>query len=388
MFSSRVPENLAANRLTRTLDRLRVAGTPIIDLTESNPTRVGLRYPPESLEPLADTAGLIYEPEPLGLPAARRAVAAALARRGVSADSDRIILTSSTSEAYSLLFKLLCDPGDAVLVPRPSYPLFEHLTRLDGVTPVPYSLEYHDRWLIDLDDLSRALAPRARAVLLVNPNNPTGSYVKPAELDAIAAICRSGSLALIGDEVFSAYRLGTGAATVSSVLDQKEALTFSLGGLSKAAGLPQVKLAWTIVQGPEGLVERALARLELICDTYLSVSTPVQHAVPALFAVGESVSAQIAERIGENYRVLRGLAADHPASRVLQAEGGWSAVIQVPATRPEEALVLELLERDHVLVHPGYFFDFPREAFLVLSLLVEPDRFREGVRRMLMTAEQ
>ena len=230
MFSSRVPENLAANRLTRALDRLRVAGTPIIDLTESNPTRVGLRYPPESLEPLADTAGLIYEPQPLGLPAARRAVAAALARRGVSADSDRIILTSSTSEAYSLLFKLLCDPGDAVLVPRPSYPLFEHLTRLDGVTPVPYSLEYHDRWLIDPDDLSRALTPRARAVLLVNPNNPTGSYVKPAELDAIAAICRSGSLALIGDEVFSAYRLGTGAATVSSVLDQKEALTFSLGG--------------------------------------------------------------------------------------------------------------------------------------------------------------
>ena len=387
MFSSRVPENLAANRLTRMLDRLRVAGTPIIDLMESNPTRVGLRYPPELLEPLAVTAGLIYEPQPFGLPAARRAVAAALARRGVSADSDRIILTSSTSEAYSLLFKLLCDPGDAVLVPRPSYPLFEYLTRLDGVTLVPYSLEYHDRWLIDPDDLSRVLAPRARAVLLVNPNNPTGSYVKPAELDAIAAICRGGSLALIGDEVFSAYRLGTGAATVLSVLDQKEALTFSLGGLSKAAGLPQVKLAWIVVQGPEELVERALARLELICDTYLSVSTPVQHAVPALFAVGESVSVQIAERIRENYRVLRRLAADHPASRVLQAEGGWSAVIQVPATRPEEALVLELLERDHVLVHPGYFFDFPREGFLVLSLLVEPDRFREGVRRMLMRVE-
>ena len=387
MFSSRIPINLSSNRITQALDRLRAAGAPLVDLTESNPTRVGLCYPPDALQPLADAAGLVYEPQPFGLLAARRAVAAALLRRGVSADAERLILTASTSEAYSLLFKLLCDPGDHILVPRPSYPLFEHLTRLDGVAPMPYALEYDGRWRIDLDGLSRAVGPRARAVLLVNPNNPTGSFVTREELDAVVAMCRDRSLALIGDEVFNRYPLEADAADVPSVLDQKEALTFSLGGLSKAAGLPQLKLGWTVVDGPEGLVDEALARLELICDTYLSVSTPVQHAVPALLAVGETVAAQIAERIRANYRTLQRLAADHAASRVLHAEGGWYAVIQVPATRSEETLVLELLERDHVLVHPGYFFDFPREAFLVVSLLPDPDLLRQGVRRVLDRAE-
>ena len=379
--------DLSSNRVTQALDRLRAAGAPVVDLTESNPTRAGLCYPPDALQPLADAAGLIYEPQPFGLLVARRAVAAALLRRGVSADAERLILTAGTSEAYSLLFKLLCDPGDHVLVPRPSYPLLEHLTCLDGVTPIPYALEYDGRWRIDLDGLSRAVGPRARAVLLVNPNNPTGSFVTREELDAVAAICRDRSLALIGDEVFNRYPLETDAADVPSVLDQKEALTFSLGGLSKAAGLPQLKLGWTIVDGPEGLVDEALARLELICDTYLSVSTPVQHAVPALLAVGETVAAQIAERIRANYRTLQRLAADHAASRVLHVEGGWYAVIQVPATRSEETLVLELLERDHVLVHPGYFFDFPREAFLVVSLLPDPDLLSQGVRRVLDRAE-
>ena len=379
--------NLSSNRVTQALDRLRAAGAPVVDLTESNPTRVGLCYPPDALQPLADAAGLVYEPQPFGLLAARRAVTAALLRRGVSADAERLILTASTSEAYSVLFKLLCDPGDHVLVPRPSYPLLEHLTCLDGVTPIPYALEYDGRWRIDLDGLSRAVGPRARTVLLVNPNNPTGSFVTREELDAVVAICRDRSLALIGDEVFNRYPLETDAADVPSVLDQKEVLTFSLGGLSKAAGLPQLKLGWTIVDGPEGLVDEALARLELICDTYLSVSTPVQHAVPALLAVGETVAAQIAERIRANYRTLQRLAADHAASRVLPAEGGWYAVIQVPATRSEETLVLELLERDHVLVHPGYFFDFPREAFLVVSLLPDPDLLRQGVRRVLDRAE-
>ena len=379
--------DLSSNRVTQALDRLRAAGAPVVDLTESNPTRVGLCYPPDALQPLADAAGLVYEPQPFGLLVARRAVAAALLRRGVSADAERLVLTASTSEAYSLLFKLLCDPGDHVLVPRPSYPLLEHLTCLDGVTPIPYALEYDGRWRIDLDGLSRAVGPRARAVLLVNPNNPTGSFVTREELDAVAAICRDSSLALIGDEVFNRYPLETDAADVPSVLDQKEALTFSLGGLSKAAGLPQLKLGWTIVDGPEGLVDEALARLELICDTYLSGSTPVQHAVPALLAVGETVAAQIAERIRANYRTLQRLAADHAASRVLHVEGGWYAVIQVPATRSEETLVLELLERDHVLVHPGYFFDFPREAFLVVSLLPDPDLLSQGVRRLLNRAE-
>ena len=280
MFSSRFSGELIPNRIAKTIDRLRATGTSLLDLTDANPTRVALHYPIDSLEPLANPSGLLYEPQPFGLPSAREALAATLARRGVPVNSNRLILTSGTSEAYSLLFKLLCDPGDEVLVPRPSYPLFEDLTRLDAVVQVPYLLEYHGRWQIILDALVQAITPRVRAVLIVNPNNPTGSYANEAELGAVAKVCRDASIALIGDEVFNAYQLDLDAPNVPSVLNQDVALTFSLGGLSKSAGLPQIKVGWILVHGPEGLVESALARLELICDAYLSVSTPAQHALP------------------------------------------------------------------------------------------------------------
>ncbi len=388
MFSSRFSGELIPNRIAKTIDRLRATGTSLLDLTDANPTRVALHYPIDSLEPLANPSGLLYEPQPFGLPSAREALAATLARRGVPVNSNRLILTSGTSEAYSLLFKLLCDPGDEVLVPRPSYPLFEDLTRLDAVVQVPYLLEYHGRWQIILDALVQAITPRVRAVLIVNPNNPTGSYANEAELGAVAKVCRDASIALIGDEVFNAYQLDLDAPNVPSVLNQDVALTFSLGGLSKSAGLPQIKVGWILVHGPEGLVESALARLELICDAYLSVSTPAQHALPALLEVGDGVSAQISERIRENYEVLKRLVTDHSGSRVLLVEGGWYAVLQVPAAWSEETLVLELLEQDRVLVHPGYFFDFPHEAFLVLSLLPEPERFLEAVRRVLARVEK
>lgn len=384
MLSSRIPADLAPNRIDHTVSRLRSARAQLIDLTESNPTRVGFRFPPGLLCGTAEREIQAYRPAPLGLPAARAAVAAHLARPGRPVAPERVALTASTSEAYGFLFKLLCDPGDAVLVPRPSYPLFEHLTRLEGVRALPYALDHHGRWELDLGGLRAALTPRARAVLLVNPNNPTGSFVSPGEVEAVARICRERDLALISDEVFGAYPMN-GATPAPSVLDRPrpDVLAFSLGGLSKAVGLPQLKLGWMVVDGPAAVVERALAGLELIGDTYLSVAAPVQLAAGALLANGAAVTAQIAARVRGNYAALRRRVARHAALRLPPVDGGWYAVLQIPATEPEEAVVLDLLEHDRVLVHPGYFFDFPREAFLVVSLLPAPEAFEAGIARVL-----
>ncbi|HVB37570.1 MAG TPA: pyridoxal phosphate-dependent aminotransferase [Vicinamibacterales bacterium] len=386
-FSDRVPGDLAPNRLTAALEALRAAGTAIVDLTVSNPTRVGLRYPVDLLAPLGEAGGLRYEPQPFGLAEARAAVSADYARRGLAVAAGRIALTASTSEAYSLLFKLLCDPGDRVLVPRPSYPLFEHLSRLDAIDAVPYDLEYHGVWTIDLDSVRAAAAAGARALLLVSPNNPTGSLVGREDLEAVAAICDAEGMAIVGDEVFADYPLDPDSDRVSGVLAQDRVLTFALGGLSKSVGLPQVKLGWIAAGGPAGAVTDALARLEMVADTYLSVSTPVQLAAARLLERGAVVRRQIQDRIAANYSRLHELAAAHPACRALRAEGGWSAVIQVPATRSEEALVLDLLQRRQVLAHPGYFFDFPREAFLVVSLLPPEPVFADGVARLLAEAD-
>ena len=387
-FSSRVPTTLRPNRLARTLDRLQAEGVQYADLTESNPTRVGFSYPSGLLEPLASPRGMRYEPAALGLAPAREAVAAALRRRYLPADSRRVVLTASTSDAYSMLFKLLCDAGHEVAVPRPSYPLFEYLTKLDAVTPVPYPLEFHGRWSINQTELRHSLTSRARALILVNPNNPTGSFVSPGDLETVTELCQERGLALIADEVFGWYPVGGGKrARGPSVLDRPaKVLTFVLGGLSKGVGLPQLKLGWIVVDGPDATVETALARLELIGDTYLGVSTPVQLAASALLETGAVVTSQIADRIRTNAKCLRVVATDFPAVTVLPVDGGWSAVVQVPSLRSEERLVVELLERERVLVHPGYFFDFPREAFLVLSLLVDPARFEPAVRRVLRTA--
>jgi aspartate/methionine/tyrosine aminotransferase len=294
----------------------------------------------------------------------------------------RIVVTSSTSEAYSLLFKLLCDAGDNVLIPQPSYPLFEHLTRLDAVEAVPYELEYHGSWQINLESLSRGVTPRTRAVLVVSPNNPTGSVASARELSAIGELCTKTGIALIGDEVFADYPLAGDRLSGPSVLAHPETLTFGLGGLSKTVGLPQVKLGWIALTGPDDLVRSARERLEVIGDTYLSVSTPVQLATSQLLSRGAVIREQICARIRTNLGHLRAVVPQHPSCTLLNVEAGWYAVIQVPATMGEEARVLELLERDGVLVHPGYFFDFPREAFLVLSLLPDPGQFRDGVQRL------
>ncbi len=384
-FSARVPSDLGPNRFSVALSRARDTGDRLIDLTASNPTNVGLDYPDDLLTPLSNAASLVYEPQPFGLAAARRAIASDFERRNIALPPERVVLTASTSEAYSVLFKLLCDPGDRVLVPRPSYPLFEHLTRLDAVEACGYLLEYHGRWSIDFDSIRDLLSPRTRAILLVSPNTPTGSFVDSRDLDRLGELCGEHRLALIGDEVFADYPVAV-ERPAPSVLTLTSALAFGLGGLSKSAGLPQLKLGWIGVAGPAGLVSEALRRLEVICDSYLSVATPVQQAAGVLIARGAATRERITARITRNYEALLGLAARHPSCAVLPVEGGWYAVIQVPATRSEEDLVVALLERDRVVTYPGYFFDFAREAFLVVSLLPAPDEFDTGVARVLRRA--
>jgi alanine-synthesizing transaminase len=372
---------LAPNRVTQVMRRLRAAGAPLLDLTVTNPTTAGIEYPESILDALADPRSLTYAPSPFGLEQAREAIARDYQRNGIKVAPDHLVLTSSTSEAYSVLFKLLCAPaGDAVMVPVPSYPLFEHLTSLDGVRPITYRLEFHRRWSIDFDTLDDAWNDSVRAVLAVSPNNPTGSMVSDSEMRALAARCAQRHAALIVDEVFVDYPLSEPPAPPTRVSD---CLTFRLGGLSKSAGLPQVKLGWILVDGPGPLVRGALDRLELICDTYLSVSTPVQHAAPALIAAGGSVRARILDRVRTNDRGLRDIALEHPSIEVLPSDAGWSGVIRVPATRSEEDLTVALMETAGVIVHPGFFFDFPHEAFLVLSLLPESALFGEGIRRVM-----
>lgn len=387
MFSSRVPASLETNAMSRAVRAARAASRPLIDLTLANPTKAGFDYPQTLLAAVASAAALNYEPSPFGLWTAREAVARDYARRGIVIPPERIVLTSSTSEAYSLLFKLLCEPSaDAVLTPAPSYPLFEHLTRLDGVSPISYALAYHGRWMLEHGSIEAAWTTRAKAVLAVTPNNPTGSVLSVDDFAWLASFCASRNAALILDEVFAGYPLtenGAGQTGAHSRPVNLQCLTFRLGGLSKSAGLPQMKLGWIGVEGPEVHVVGALERLEFICDAYLSVSTPIQVAAPLLIEEGASVRRQIAARVRGNYDRLCQLAGVHPSVDVLAADAGWSAVLRVPARRSEEELVLDLLEREGIVAHPGFFFDFPSEAFLVLSLLPPARIFEDGVARLL-----
>ncbi len=381
-WSGRLPADLTPNPVARAVAARRASGRPLLDLTASNPTRAGFRYPEDLLQPLADPAGLVYDPQPLGLAGAREAVAEDHRRRGLDIAAHQVALTSSTSDAYALLFKLLCDPGDSVLVPRPSYPLFEHLTRLESIRAIPYDLEYHGAWRANTDAIAHAVDRHTKALLVVSPNNPTGSILHREDLAAITPICERHDLVLIGDEVFCDYRLDAGEAAVS-VSSQHDVLTCALGGLSKSIGLPQAKLAWIAWTGPEPRVTDALQAYEIVADSYLSLATPVQVAASVLLSTGAAVRAQIHDRVRSNLRTLEAMCAGHPDVTLLRVEGGWSAIVQVPATRSEEEMVTGLVADDGVLVHPGYFYDFAREAFLVLSLIVEPRTFGDGVDRLL-----
>jgi aspartate/methionine/tyrosine aminotransferase len=302
----------------------------------------------------------------------------------VAVDPECIVLSASTSEAYSWLFKLLCNPGESVLIPQPSYPLFEHLTRLESVRAVPYQLEYHGRWEIDFEAIAAA-TDDVRAVLLVSPNNPTGSYVTPREADTLAGICRERGWALVSDEVFAEYALDE-ETPATEIARRASVLSFTLGGASKSLGLPQMKLAWTIVDGPVKQRIDALSRLELIADTFLPVNTPVQVAAPDLFRRAGPIRQAIHQRVSRNLSAARDVARAYPACEVLRVEGGWTAVVRVPATRSEEALTLGLVQDEHVLVHPGFFFDFSHEAFVIVSLLPQEDVFVEAFARVLRYA--
>ena len=364
---------------------MRSTGTPIVDLTESNPTRVAIPYPDDMLASLADSEALRYEPHPFGLPSARDAVAADQRRRGARVDPARVVLTASSSETYSWLFKLLCNPGDGVLVPQPSYPLFEHLTALDGVRLQPYALEYHGRWTIDVDGIAAA-PDDIRAVLVVSPNNPTGSYLDGEQFRHLSGVCRDRRWALISDEVFADYPLDV-TSPLTDIAARDEVLSFTLGGLSKSVGLPQLKLGWCIVGGPEPERSAALSALEFIADSYLSVGTPVQVALPELLDRGAAIRTAIQTRIGENLAALHAAVGRHPSCDLFRTEGGWSAVVRVPATRSEEQLSLDLLRAERILVHPGYFFGFPAGAHVVVSLLPSPDVFEDAVARLLRFAD-
>ena len=384
MLSNRLPGHAEINSLSRAVEAVKAAGTPLVDLTASNPTNVGLAYPADLLAAASGKLALRYDPQPFGLRSAREAVAADYARRHVRIDPSHIVLSASTSEAYSWLFKLLCNPGDAVLIPQPSYPLFEHLTRLDAVRAVPYRLEYHGRWEIDLDSVAAAPAD-VRAILLVSPNNPTGSYVSRREAEGLAAIARARGWAIVADEVFAEYALEA-QAPATEIAHDTGVLSFTLGGASKSLGLPQVKLAWMIVGGPRQERDEALSALELIADTFLSVNTPIQVAAPELFRRSSVIREAIHQRAARNLAAGRGVARAYPACEMLPVEGGWSAVVRVPATRGEEALVVDLVEREQILVHPGFFFEFPHEAFVVVSLLPAEDLFAEAFERLLRYA--
>jgi len=379
MFSARFHWDQSPNRLTRLLADKRRAGAAILDLTESNPTRAGFSYPAEIAEALADPRALRYDPQPAGLLTAREAVCRYYAEAGYPVAPDQVLLTASTSEAYAYLFKLLADPGDEVLVPRPSYPLFEFLATMESLRVVSYPLVYHGAWSIDCDTLATAITPRTRAIVLVNPNNPTGSFLKRDELRFLQA----RGIALMSDEVFADYAFTDDDARVRTLAGSIETLSFSMSGLSKVAGLPQMKLGWIVISGPAAARAAARDKLEWIADTYLSVSTPVQHAASRLLELGKDIQQQIAARGRANLEFLASAIGAESPCRTLAVEGGWYATVQLPRIRREEEWALDLLQQDNVLVQPGFFYDFESEAYLVLSLLTEPGTFQEGCRRLL-----
>ena len=383
MFSLRTRWDLTANALALAVEGRREKGLPLADLTESNPTRVGLALDGDALvAAFAHFEAGVYQPEPRGLLTAREAVQRTFLERGHDVALERLFLTASTSEAYAFLFKLLCDPGDEILVPRPSYPLFEFLAGLESVTTRGYPLSFDGEWHLERSNLLGELGPRTRAIVVVSPNNPTGSFLKRRELQLLEEVAGERGIAVISDEVFADYGRGAKGERVS-VLDAPGLFSFALGGLSKGAALPQVKVGWLAANGPAPLVEEALRRLEIIADTYLSVSTPSQLALPSLLAQRGEIQRRIRDRVEENFAALsRAIVPGDPVG-LLPLEGGWSAVLRIPRTRSEQAWVVTLVEEDGVLVHPGFFFDFPGEGYLSVSLLPRPEEFARAALRLL-----
>jgi alanine-synthesizing transaminase len=387
-FARRTSWNLTPNRYTEALEANRRTGREVLDLTASNPTTIGLRYREEKLlAALTNREVLIYEPQPRGLLPAREAIAAYYAERGSRISPDDLILTTGTSEAYSFVFRLLCNPGDALLTPAPSYPLFDFLADLQDVKLVPYELVYDNGWQVEFHGIQTALecattlGNKCRAVLVVHPNNPTGSYVKPHEVAELNRLCASNEMTIIADEVFLDYSLKTEPSLTFTA--NHDALTFTFSGLSKISGLPQMKVAWIAVTGPEALKAEALRRLEVIADTYLSMNTPIQWAVPVMLDERHDIHRQLMYRIRENLAELDSRLAGQKLCQRLEVEGGWYVVLRVPVTGSDEDLAIRLLQETGVLVQPGHFYDFPAEGYLVVSVITESQTFRRGISRIL-----
>ena len=381
MFASRTQWDLKTNRLADTLARHKSSGRRVLDLSASNPTECGFHYDTAAImRALCAPASLKYQPDPRGLRPARQAVADYYFAHGEHVTIDDLLLTTSTSEAYSFVFRLLANPGDEFLVPTPSYPLFDFLADMNDVKLLRYPLFYDHGWHIDLHSLEQAITPRTRGVIVVHPNNPTGHYTKPGEVAQLNQICSVNNMAIIADEVFLDFSLG---ATQKSFVANAGTLTFTMSGISKISGLPQMKFAWLAVSGPGAAKRDALARLELIADTYLSMSAPIQLAAPVFLAQRQSFQQQLMARVRTNLAELDRQLRGKTHLKRLEIEGGWYAVLRIPATRPDEELAIDLLERHEVYLHPGHFYDFPRGGYLVVSLIAPEQEFAEGVSRVL-----
>ena len=374
-FSSRVPNRLESNRLA---SARALAGEIPYDLSISNPTVCGLPYPDDLLSELANPDGLRYSPDPLGPVRARRAVSDAYTQKRIHVDPDNVVLTASTSEAYSLLFKLLCDPDDTIVTPTPSYPLFDQLCRLDGLRTHPLPLDPNDDWR-PIFGATDTAPENTRAVIVVHPNNPTGSHIHPEDGATLAKICRDRGWALVADEVFLPFVLDGGPGSETSFASRNDVLTFTLGGLSKSIGLPQLKLSWMVVGGPGDLVTETLDRLEYIADAYLSVNTPVALAVPHLLVAATTIRSAITDRCRTNLETLRSMAASLPAACVPPVGGGWSAILRLPAVLDDEEMAIRLLTERGVAVQPGFLYDLPTEGVMVLSLLTPEPVWRAGL---------
>jgi alanine-synthesizing transaminase len=379
MFSDRTNWQLSPNCFTQALEEARLGGKKLLDLSASNPTRIGLHYDESAiLGALASPKSIDYDPQSKGLRAAREAVANYYRdEHAAHLDPERLVLTSSTSEGYSYVFGLLCNPGDELLVPKPSYPLFDFLADLEDVKLVPYPLIYDHGWQMDFPSLERALTPRTRGVVIVHPNNPTGSYVQAHELVLLNAFCRRHNLALIVDEVFLDY--AHDAEKRRTFAANEDVLTFTLSGLSKISALPQMKVAWVAASGPRGEVDTAMSRLEVIADTYLSMNAPMQWAMPVLLQQRQSIQKQLMDRVLANLSELDHQLAMQKTCQRLNVEGGWYAVLRVPATKSDEDWAIALLREQSVLVHPGHFYDFPSDGYLVLSLITPEEEFGRGI---------
>ncbi|MGD1043829.1 MAG: pyridoxal phosphate-dependent aminotransferase [Bacteroidota bacterium] len=388
MFSSRTQWNMVPNQLSDLLAAKRLRGEVIIDLTESNPTRCGISYPEkEILAALADESSLLYQPEPRGLPIARKAIADYYATLGVTVKPEHIVLTAGTSEAYSFLFKLLCNAGDEIITPQPSYPLFEYLCQLNDVTLRHYYLAYDGEWHIDFESLQSAFTERTRAIVLVHPNNPTGSYLKQHEFERVCASAAEYNCVIIADEVFQPYSFFHDARHANILAQQSSVLLFSLNGISKLLGLPQLKLSWIVVCGHPKQTTGTLDRLDIIADTFLSVNTPAQVALPKLFGHSQFIGEQIRMRVRSNFYLLQKAFTDSRAS-VFHVEGGWYAILQLPQFHNGEEWAVELLHQQNILVHPGHFFDMKQKSCIVLSLLPTSEFFADALSRIRLFVEQ